>query len=459
MCYTKHMSLTTAIILAAGLGTRMKSALPKALHIVSGQPMIQHVVDAARPSVDEIVCVVGYAKEKIMDMLGDTCSYVEQREQKGTGHAAMMATEKFGDTVLMLFSDTPLITPETVSALLELHKKSGAAASLVSADFEQPGALGRIVRDENGEFLKVVEYKVATEEERRIKEVNSGIAVFDGAILKEKLALLTCDNPQGEYLLTDVYDMVRADGKKVAILKIDDPNEIIGVNDRFALAEAEKMHQDAIKKRWMLAGVTMNMPETIYIEKNVKIAQDVTLLQGTRLLGDTVVESGAVIGPYSEIRNSEIRNGAKVEQSVVVDSVVGVNATVGPYTYLRPHTALSEKAKVGSFVEIKNSTIGKGSKVPHLSYIGDGDVGEGSNIGCGVIFANYDGKSKHRTVVGDRTFIGSNVNLVAPVRIGNDAFVAAGSTITKDVGDREFAKSRAGQDTRPNRNCQCEKDE
>ncbi len=458
------------LILAAGLGKRMHSELPKGLNAAAGRTMLQCVIDAARTVSDDIVCVLGHGRDRVAELLhkiygravsenifdrvefccGGGIDFVFQDEQRGTGHAAKMAEHLLteGD-VLVLFADTPLITPQLLKDLVAEHRGSENSATLVTAFVEQPGSLGRVVR-RNGAFEKIVEYKNASAEQLQIKEINSGIAVFNAALLRSKLVVLTDDNPQGEYLLTDVFEMLLSEGRRVGAVVADDPNDVIGVNDQYMLSMAEQVLLARKRRELMLSGVVMHMPETIYIESGVVVDAGAVIEQGSRLMGSTEVRHGAVIGPYTELKNVVVGEGAVLDRTVAIDSVIGEKCKIGPFAYIRPDCELSEGVKVGDFVELKNARIGAGSKVPHLSYIGDGEIGERTNIGCGTIFVNYDGEHKHRTRVGSDAFVGCNSNLVAPVSVGNDTFVAAGTTVTRDVADGEFVISRVPQSTRPN---------
>lgn len=464
------MKNVKVLILAAGLGKRMHSELPKALHRVCGHPMLSHVLDAATSVSETFVCVVGHGRQQVMDAFRDRMQFVVQEEQRGTGHAVRMAESLFGDgDVLVLFADTPLITAETLQKLVVRHQSEGNAATLITAESEDPGAFGRIVRGDDGKFLRIVEFKNATDEEKRIKEINSGIAVFDAALLREKIALLSDDNAQGEYLLTDVFEMLVQSGKKVGVVLAGDPTEIAGVNDRYMLSEVECILLNRVKKERMLSGVTIHMPDTVYIEKSVRLEPGVVIEQGCHLSGDVTVESGAVIrqgsrlsgrthvaadaviGPQTDLRDVRVGRASSLDRTVAVESEIGAECKIGPFAYIRPNCRIFDRVKIGDFVELKNSVIGSGTKIPHLSYIGDGEIGERTNIGCGTIFVNYDGEHKHRTVVGSDAFIGCNANLIAPVLVGDRTFVAAGSTITSEVKNGEFAISRTPQINKRNR--------
>lgn len=444
----RQMGKLNTIILAAGYGKRMKSKLPKVLHKVSGVPMIQHVVDLAkRVESDAVVCVVGHGREMVENALeGQNLIFVEQNVQLGTGHAVKMA-DAYIDTgdILVLFGDAPLLSEMTLHAFIEHHRVGGYQASLISTIFDDPSGYGRIVRDASNQFDKIVEHKDATEAQLAIKEINSGIGLFDAAFLKEALTDLKNDNTQGEYYLTDVFEVIKNKGGKVSAYITNDNTEVMGVNDRLALAEAESYHQNKVKRHWMLEGVTMVSPESIYIEKYVQIGQDTILHQGTHLKGRTIIGEDCIIGPYADITDTEISNNVKVKHSTITESKIDDKSVIGPYAYLRPKSIVGKDVKIGDFVEVKNSTIGDGTKISHLTYVGDGKVGKNVNLGCGVVFVNYNGLSKGLTEVDDDAFIGCNTNLIAPVKVGKKAYVAAGSTITEDVPDGALAIARERQ--------------
>lgn len=442
------MHRLTTIILAAGYGKRMNSKLPKVLHKVSGLPMIQHVVDLSKAiGSDQIVCVVGHGRELVEASLANqSLAFALQEQQLGTGHAVLSAEEFIlsGD-VLVLFGDAPLLSEETLRDFIAYHKEKGNTASLISTTFDDPTGYGRIVRLDSGAFSKIVEHKDATQQERLIKEVNSGIGLFDAIALKEALKALRNDNTQGEYYLTDAFEGIKNSGCAVGAYLIDTPYEVMGVNDRVALAIAEKYHQDMIKKRMMHSGVTLVNPESIYIEKNVVVGIDTIIYQGSRLMGQTQIGEDCLIGPYAEISDSSIQSQVNVKHSTVISSEIDCYSTVGPYAYLRPKSIVGKHVKIGDFVEVKNTIIADGVKISHLTYVGDGKIGENVNIGCGVVFVNYDGKQKHLTEIEAGAFIGCNTNLIAPVKVGKNAYVAAGSTITEDVPEDALAIARERQ--------------
>jgi len=437
------------IILAAGRGTRMKSDLPKVLHPVCGVPMIQHVVKAARSvSRHKPLVVIGYQAELVSEELGTTVDYVLQEKQLGTGHALMMAGPHLGGfpgDLLVLYGDTPLITEKTLIGMVAEHHKAQAGVTVLSVEVDEPTGYGRIVRDKNGDLQGIVEEKDASPTEKKIKEVNTGIYLFDCQELNKSLNQLKPDNAQGEYYLTDVISLLVTEGKKALAVLSGKSEEILGPNDRKTLAETDRIMRRRILDYWMMEGVTIIDPSSTYIEDQVKIGRDSIIYPGTFLQGSTEVGENCQIGPYSQIQNSLIGNGSLVRFSVLDQAKTGQGVNIGPYSYLRPGTILEDKGKIGGFVETKNSQIGEGSKVPHLSYIGDCKIGTEVNIGAGTITCNYDGYSKHQTVIGDEAFIGSNTNLVAPVNVGKGALVGAGSTITKDVPASALALARSRQ--------------
>ncbi len=447
------MNRLTTVILATGYGKRMISELPKVLHKVSGEPMVRHVVDLANEvESDQVVCVVGHGKELVEKALMDKkVNFAIQEVQLGTGHAVKSASDyiKEGE-VLVLFGDAPLLSYKTLSEFIAFHRANHYTASLISTLFEDPSGYGRIVRDAQGDFLRIVEHKDATAEELSIKEINSGIGIFEAEVLIKALDSLKNDNKQGEYYLTDVFEWVKLSGMPVGAFVTSDSYEVMGINDRMALAEAEKYHQTQIKKQIMLSGVTLVMPETIFIEKSVQIGQDTIVEPGTILRGATQIGSQCVIGPNSEIIDSKIQNKVKVMHSKVTESSIDDASAIGPFAYLRPKSRIGKNCKIGDFVEVKNCEIGDDTKVSHLTYVGDGVVGKNVNLGCGVVFVNYDGAKKHLTEIEDNVFVGCNTNLIAPVKVGKGAYIAAGSTITDDVPENALAIARERQVNKTN---------
>jgi bifunctional UDP-N-acetylglucosamine pyrophosphorylase/glucosamine-1-phosphate N-acetyltransferase len=445
-----QMAGTFAVILAAGLGTRMKSKKHKVLHPICGKPMIQHMLDTLnKTGFDRKIVVVGKLKEQVMAALGDAYEYAVQEEQLGTAHAVMMAQPLLAGQegiTLVCAGDTPIIRPATIERMLEEHRASGAAVTVLTAVVDNPFGLGRIIRDEKtGDVLRIVEEKDATPAERQIREINSSVYLFDNRLLFEALQKIDNNNSQGEYYLTDCLEVLRSTGHKVSAFTTSDPKEIQGINDRAQLATANAIIRERIALEHMKNGVTIIDPANTYIDADVVIGADTVLLPGTVLEGKTVIGEGCTIGPNAHLKDVIVGDEVKIQHSVLTEAVVEDFATIGPFAYLRPKAHIAKKVKIGDFVEIKNSRIGEGSKVPHLSYIGDAEVGSGVNVGCGTITVNYDGVNKHKTIIGDGAFIGCNSNLVAPVTIGNNAYIAAGSTITDDVPDGALAIARERQ--------------
>lgn len=445
--------MRVSVILAAGEGTRMKSKLPKVLHKVAGKPMIELVIEAARKSeVEKISVVLGHGKEKIEEYLKKEdvifrYQPIGESNPYGTGFAVMQSLEDFADedTVIILNGDTPLINHETLNGLLKFHEEGNYSATILTAMMDNPFGYGRIIRDDDANISKIVEQKDATEKEKLIREINSGIFVFNGSDLKYGLNLIDTNNSQGELYLTDVISILVNDNKKIGGYKLRNNEEIIGVNSRDSLCECSKILQERINREYMIRGVTLIDDRQIYIEKSVTIGRDTVIYPGAILMGNTTIGEDCIIYGNTRIIDSTIGNGVEIDNCLIENSSVGDNSKLGPYSHLRPNSNIGKNTKIGNFVEVKNSNFGDGSKAGHLAYIGDGDVGENVNIGCGVIFANYDGKNKHRSIVGDNSFIGSNSNLVAPVEIEKNAYVAAGSTITKTVLEGELSVERAKQ--------------
>jgi bifunctional UDP-N-acetylglucosamine pyrophosphorylase / glucosamine-1-phosphate N-acetyltransferase len=439
-----------AIVLAAGEGTRMRSALPKVAHEILGVPIVRYVVDAARSAgVGRIVTVIGHGADAVGALVADT-EIVIQDEQLGTGHAvrcAEGALAAFEGPVLVLAGDAPLLRSETLVQLVAKWRETRSACVLLSARFPDPAGYGRVVRDESDGVAAIVEHRDLVPESLVTDECNAGVYCFEARRLFEALARVTPGNAQGEYYLTDVIGILRADGLAVDALTLDDPDESHGINTRVQLATATRAMQRRINRGHMLAGVTMTDPDLVWIGPEVTIGRDVVIGPMTELAGKTAVAEGVRLGPNTRILDSVVDTGAVVEQSVVRGARIGPRASVGPNAFVRPGTVLGPDTKVGSFVEVKNSAIGEGSKVPHLSYVGDATVGTGVNIGAGSITCNYDGRAKHPTVIGDGAFIGSATMLVAPVEIGPNAMTAAGSAIAKDVPAGALGIERAEQRT------------
>jgi len=438
-----------AVILAAGKGTRMKSNLYKVLHPVCGKPMIKHILDQIAPiGFDRIVTIVSEGAEAVKAELGDRVAYAIQTEQLGTAHATLQAAEHLEGlqgTTVVLYGDTPLITGETVSRLLQHHEESGAVCTVLTAIASNPKGYGRIIRNSNGQVIDIVEEKDATAEQKAITEINTGIYCFDNIKLFDVLKRVDNDNAQNEYYLPSAFTLLREMGEKVSAYQADVFEDTLGVNDRAALAQAEAIMQKRINEALMMSGVTIKDPQTTYIDADVKIGRDTVVLPGSILSGRTEIGEGCTIGPNSEISNTKVGHHTTIRHSVVSDSEIGSEVQIGPFSHIRPQTAIGNRAKVGNFVEVKKSTIGEGSKASHLSYVGDAEIGKDVNLGCGMITVNYDGKYKYLTKVEDGAFIGCNVNLIAPVTVGKEAIVAAGSTITEDVEADSLAIARARQ--------------
>ncbi|MFB1100822.1 bifunctional UDP-N-acetylglucosamine diphosphorylase/glucosamine-1-phosphate N-acetyltransferase GlmU [Terribacillus sp. JSM ZJ617] len=446
------MSNRYAVILAAGKGTRMKSKLYKVLHPVMGKPMVQHVTDQLNSlQLDKLITIVGHGAEDVKAQLGDVSEYALQEEQLGTGHAVLQAEEFLNDkegVTVVLSGDTPLITGQTIQALLDHHEQQGASATVLTAKAPDPAGYGRVIRSDAGEVLRIVEHKDANAEELLVDEINTGTYCFDNKLLFQALHNVSNDNAQGEYYLPDVLELLKKDNKLVTAYQTTDFDETMGVNDRVALSQAERIMKRRVNEQHMRNGVTIIDPDSTYISTDAVIEQDVTILPNTMILGKTVIKEDAVIGPNSEVKDVTIGSRTVVKQSVAHDSEIGNDVNIGPFAHIRPQAQLGDNVKIGNFVEVKKASIGEGSKVSHLSYIGDAEVGKDVNVGCGTITVNYDGKNKHLTKIEDNAFIGCNANLIAPVTVGKGALVAAGSTITKDVPADALSIARARQENK-----------
>ncbi|MFY4777227.1 bifunctional UDP-N-acetylglucosamine diphosphorylase/glucosamine-1-phosphate N-acetyltransferase GlmU [Metabacillus sp. RGM 3146] len=443
-----------AVILAAGKGTRMKSKLYKVLHSVCGKPMVQHVFDeASKLNLNKIVTIVGHGAEDVQAQLGDKSEYAIQEEQLGTAHAVIQAKDFLEDkegTTVVICGDTPLITAETMEALLTHHEEMHAKATILTAGAEDPTGYGRIVRNQEGHVEKIVEHKDASEEERKITEINTGTYCFDNKALFETLSKVSNDNVQGEYYLPDVIEILKNGGEIVSAYQTSSFEETIGINDRVALSQAEAWMKKRINTAHMRNGVTIIDPENTYISADAVIGRDTILYPGTILSGNASIGEDCEIGPNSEIKDSSVGDRTVIRQSVVHSSSVGNEVKIGPFAHIRPKSAISDEVKIGNFVEIKKTSMGAGSKASHLSYIGDAEIGADVNLGCGSITVNYDGKNKFLTKVEDGAFIGCNSNLVAPVTVGKGAYVAAGSTITENVPGNGLSIARARQVNKEN---------
>ncbi|MGV9244556.1 bifunctional UDP-N-acetylglucosamine diphosphorylase/glucosamine-1-phosphate N-acetyltransferase GlmU [Streptomyces sp. NPDC003710] len=441
------------VVLAAGEGTRMKSATPKVLHDICGRSLVGHVLAAARELKPEnLVVVVGHAREKVGAHLAEIDPGVRtavQAEQNGTGHAVRMALEELGGsvdgTVVVVCGDTPLLTGETLRRLAGTHHEDGNAVTVLTAEVPDATGYGRIVRDGTGAVTAIVEHKDASDAQRAIREINSGVFAFDGQLLAEALKKVRTDNSQGEEYLTDVLGILRSAGHRVGASVAGDHREIAGINNRVQLSEARRILNDRLLTEAMLAGVTIVDPATTWVDVTVTFEQDAVVQPGTQLTGATHIGEGAEVGPNSRLKDTRVGAGARVDNTVSDGAVVGPQASVGPYAYLRPGTRLGVKSKVGTYVETKNASIGEGTKVPHLSYVGDATIGEYTNIGAASVFVNYDGQDKHHTTVGSHCRTGSDNMFVAPVTVGDGAYTAAGSVITKDVPPGSLAVARGQQ--------------
>ncbi|WP_314040418.1 bifunctional UDP-N-acetylglucosamine diphosphorylase/glucosamine-1-phosphate N-acetyltransferase GlmU [Slackia exigua] len=443
-----------ALILAAGAGTRMKSKKPKVAHEILGVPLVRWVADAAHASgIDDVVAVLGHGADQVRPLVEDQARIVIQERQLGTGDAVAVARDAFSEdgrvaegSLVVLSGDCPLIRPETIAALVRRREETGAAVVVLTMEMPDPTGYGRIVRASGSDdVLRIVEQKDCTPGEAELTECNSGFYCFDAPALFDALGHVGSDNAQGEYYLTDVLEICREAGRAVVALPADDASEALGVNSRAQLAQATAAMRDRINAAHMAAGVTMWDPSSTYIGPRVTIEPDVELLPSVMLLGDTSVGEGSVVGPNTRLTDTVVGEGCAVDETVAVGACIDDGASCGPRAYLRPEAHVCEGAKVGTHVEIKKSTIGAGSKVPHLSYIGDATMGEGVNIGAGTITCNYDGVHKHRTVIGNGVFIGSDTMLVAPVTIGDGAVIGASSCITRDVAPDALALERAEQ--------------
>jgi bifunctional UDP-N-acetylglucosamine pyrophosphorylase / glucosamine-1-phosphate N-acetyltransferase len=440
----------TVVIMAAGQGTRMRSRTPKVLHELCGRPMLAWPVAAAREAGAGKVVVVGSPGGGLEGHLPEGVELAIQPVANGTGGAVIAAAEHIDRDapVLVLNGDVPVITAQVIHDLAEAHVASGAAATVATTILEDPTGYGRVVREPSGAVERVVETKTpgdATPEELRIREVNTGVYAFDGAALLDALPRITTDNVQGEIYLPDVLAILRDDGATVAAHVVDDHTIVLGVNDRVDLAVVRAVLQKRINEAHMRAGVTIVDPAGTVIDAEVTIGRDTLVEPGTSLRGTTSIGEGSTVGPLSTIIDSTLGDEVTVRHSYLVQCDVRAGASVGPFAYLRPHALLRENAKAGTFVEIKNSDIGAGAKVPHLSYIGDADVGEGANLGAATVTANYDGRAKHRTTIGARVRGGVDTTFVAPVSVGDDAYTAAGSVITQDVPPGALGVARSRQ--------------
>lgn len=438
----------TCIILAAGMGTRMKSKMPKVIHKVCGKELCKWVIDASKEAGAAQVCaVVGHKAQMVKDAIGDVCEFALQAEQKGTGHAVMQAMDfikKSQGEIVILNGDTPLVSAKAISDAVAYHKNEGNKATVITAVLPDATGYGRIVRDD-GSVVRIVEQKDADEEEKKIKEVNSGMYVFDSEALAYALGKIEPNNAQGEYYLTDTLEILLTAGHKVGGYAISDNDEIRGINDRVQLAEAERIMQKRINTAHMRSGVTIHDTESVFIEDNVQIGADTEICANVTIKSGTKIGSDCYIGSGTTLDKAVIHDGVEVLSSVILQSEVDTGTHVGPFAYIRPNCHVGKDVKVGDFVELKNSSIDDGTKISHLTYIGDSDVGKRVNFGCGTVTCNYDGKKKYRTTIGDDCFVGCNTNFVSPINVGDGAYIAAGSTITEDIPENSLSVARARQ--------------
>lgn len=440
------------VVLAAGEGTRMKSKTPKVLHRIGGRSLVGHAVAAAQElDPDHLVVVVGHGRELVSEHVAEiapAATIAVQAQQLGTGHAVQCALSEIPEqagVVVVTYGDVPLLTGETLHELVDTHVFSGNAVTVLTAEVADPTGYGRIIRDADDAVMGIVEHKDASDAQLHIREINSGIYAFDAGVLRSGLGRIGSDNAQGELYLTDLVEIARSDGGRVGAMLISDSWQTEGVNDRVQLAAMGRELNRRLLERWMRAGVTVVDPATTWVDVEVTLAPDVTLLPGVQLHGATRVDEGATIGPDTTLTDCVVGPGASVVRTHAAAAEIGQDATVGPFTYLRPGAVLGPRSKAGAYVEIKGSTVGEGAKVPHLTYVGDAEIGAGSNIGAATVFVNYDGVAKHRTVVGEHARIGSDTMLVAPVTVGDGAYTAAGSVITEDVPPGAMAVARGRQ--------------
>jgi len=447
----------SAVILAAGLGTRMKSRLPKVLFEVAGEPLVSHVISTVRSlhvHPEKIILVVGHSRELVIETVKkshpdtDALRFVVQAEQHGTGHALIQAREELSNqegSTFVLCGDTPLLTPELLENLYKFHTVNGSDATVLTTRVREPRGYGRIVRTQDGRVKSIIEERDASDEVRKINEINTGVYLFSTKKLLAALDRLKPENDQHEYYLTDTIGILNSWGSKAMAYEEAEDHLMMGINNRFELSVAERYMRERINRRHMIAGVTIVDPATTYIESKVRISADVTIFPNTHLKGSTEIDEGSIIGPDSLVENSKIGKGCVVRQSTVEDSRLASNVKVGPYSHIRPGTFLDEGVHIGNYVEVKKSSIGANSKANHLTYIGDAEIGSSANVGAGTITCNYDGVNKNKTKIGDAVFIGSNTALVAPVEIGEGSLVAAGSVITKNVPPFSLAIERCEQ--------------
>ena len=437
-----------ALILAAGKGTRMKTELPKCAFPILKKPMISYIIENIQKSViDETVVIVGHKKEVLQDLLKTSVSYAVQEEQLGTGHAVLSAAplleEKEGITFI-LPGDMPLMEYPVMNKIIASHLEMGNDLTIVTMKMDYPKGYGRIVRDENGAVSGIIEENDCNEFQKQIHEVNSSVYVVDNQLLFKYVKQITKNPRKGEYYLTDIVSLMHQ-AEKVNTFMVRDPNIAMGINDLYQIAKAEKVLRDSINKAHMLSGVSIINPETVTIGHDVIIEEGVWIYPNTTISGDTIIKKRAVIGPNSEVVNSIIHEDAEVRHSIVLDSVVGEKTTIGPFAHLRNHANIGKHNRIGNFVEVKNSSTGEDTKASHLIYLGDAEIGSNVNFGCGAVTVNYDGVNKHKTKIGHDVFVGCNVNLIAPIEVGDNVFIAAGSTVTENIPNGALAIARNRQ--------------
>lgn len=443
------MALNSAIILAAGAGTRMKSKMPKVLHQICGYSMVEHVIRAVRAShIEDITIIIGNGSDQVEKKLQALdVQFVLQKEQLGTGHAVQQAKDKIPDdgNVIVLCGDMPVLSGETIKSFMEQHHAQKNDISVLTAKAKNPYGYGRIVKNQKNKMIKIIEHKDANEEELKINEINSGVYCFNARFLKKHLDMIDNNNNQKEYYLPDLIGIAVKNNYKLGTYQTLNSEEIMGVNSRRQLMEADTIMRKKIAEKHMEQGVTIINPEHTYIEPDVKIGIDTIIHPGATLKGNTVIGEDCVIGQNTRIENSVIKDQVEIQSSVIINSQVDESTTIGPFAYIRPGSNIGKAVKIGDFVEIKNATIGDGSKASHLAYVGDAEVGKNVNIGCGAIFVNYNGKEKQKIIVEDDAFVGSNVNLVAPVLIRKNGYVAAGTTVTMEVPESALCVGRTKQ--------------
>ncbi len=449
--------MNISIILAAGEGTRMKSKYSKVLHKICNKPILEYVIESSKGAkFEKNIVVVGDNEDQVKAKFKKDIIFKKQNIGEnfpyGTGYAVMQAVDEIADedTVLILYGDTPLIRKETISDFMNYHNENNLDATVLTSILENPFGYGRIIREDDGSISKIVEEKDATEKERQVGEINSGIYIFKGSLLKKSLKEINSNNAQNEYYVTDVIEILKNEGYKVGGYIVEDANDILGVNSRLQLSECESIMKNRINNYHMSQGVTLIDPNTTYIDSDVEIGRDTIIYPGVSIEGCTKIGEDCIIRNNSRIIDSKISDNVYIDSSVIEESTINKNSKIGPYAHIRPNSNIGEDVKLGNFVEVKNSNIGNNTKSSHLTYIGDSDLGENINVGCGVVFVNYDGKNKFRSSVGDNSFIGCNVNIVSPVKIATDTFIAAGSTITDDVEDGELAIARSRQINKKN---------